>query len=681
MLRLHLLGTPSIYDDAGEIRLSSQKAQALLYYLAADAERSFARGQLIALLWEESAEREGRNSLSTVLTRLRRALPAVPIRAEGDTLAWQPAEDIWVDLHDAQRLLQYPCRAASDPAEPPEHTIQHLKVVMDLYRGTFLDGFSIRDSEGYAEWLDLERERWQQRWLDALARLVELYMITGEYAQAIDHARRGVTEDPLQERFHRALMRLYYISGDRTAALTQYRLCRQLLDRELGVEPDIATLRLYQAIVDGTLERTVCTSTGVAFPHTPSAAQLTTDRGTHRFAPQLTGMRQRAFVGRADALDLFGDALAQHEPPFAVLHVTGPAGIGKSTLLSAFARQAAAAAAPALALDGRDIPATPHGFMNALRRQTGAENPLDALPDRIILLIDSYERLVPIDGWLREQFLPQLPFWATVVLADSNPRAIDWRVDLGWQAISRVVELDHLSEADGAAYLQRRAVPTAQHHAALRLARGHPLTLALAADVLRQRPESHFECATTSEPVRFLVERFLAGVPSDTHRAALEACAQVRVMSAPLLAAMLGVVDAQPMFTWLQQLGFVDVRPAGIFLHDLVRAAVAAGMQQHNPLWVHELHARARSFYTSAIEGGQSHTQHNTLLDVLFLHDNLLGQQTTSLKATATGWRRMHHDALASQRSTARMKSLARCRPRTTSTARSTHALAAPAAT
>jgi DNA-binding SARP family transcriptional activator len=108
MLRLRLLGAPSVYDGAREIYLPSQKAQALLFYLAAEHERSFARGQIIALLWEESSEREGRNSLSTVLTRLRQALPLFPLRTEGDTLAWQAAPDTWVDLHEFQAVAQPP---------------------------------------------------------------------------------------------------------------------------------------------------------------------------------------------------------------------------------------------------------------------------------------------------------------------------------------------------------------------------------------------------------------------------------------------------------------------------------------------------------------------------------------------------------------------------------------------
>src|SRR5262245_53603311 len=122
MLSLRLLGAPSILDDGREVHLPSQKAQALLFYLTAEYQRGFARGQLIALLWEESSDREGRNSLSTVLTRLRQALPVFPMRADGDTLAWQALPDMWVDLHEFQAAT-----LSSPKAETVEARIQRLE--------------------------------------------------------------------------------------------------------------------------------------------------------------------------------------------------------------------------------------------------------------------------------------------------------------------------------------------------------------------------------------------------------------------------------------------------------------------------------------------------------------------------------------------------------------------------
>src|SRR5262249_38420094 len=208
---------------AREIHLPSQKALALLFYLAAEAGRSFTRGQLIALLWEESSERDGRNSLSTALTRMRQALPIFPIRAEGDTLAWEPPADTWVDLHEFQSLTRATAPPSDASAAGGESLTRRLEAATALYRGTFLDGFGVRDSESYEEWLRLERERWQQRWLDGLDQLIEAYAAAGEWAPAIEHARRALAADPFQERFHRSLMRLHYLAGDRAAAMAQFR--------------------------------------------------------------------------------------------------------------------------------------------------------------------------------------------------------------------------------------------------------------------------------------------------------------------------------------------------------------------------------------------------------------------------------------------------------------------------
>ena len=98
---------------------------------------------------------------------------------------------------------------------------------------------------------------------------------------------------------------------------------------------------------------------------------------------------------------MFAAALREVQPPFVMLHVHGPGGVGKSTLLGEFAHLCAEAGVTALSLDGRNIQPTPDGLLGALRELTGSEDPLSALPDRHALLIDTYEALAPLDGWLR----------------------------------------------------------------------------------------------------------------------------------------------------------------------------------------------------------------------------------------------------------------------------------------
>ena len=55
--------------------------------------------------------------------------------------------------------------------------------------------------------------------------------------------------EPADETAHRAKIRLYAAQGDNALALRQYEKCREVLKRELAVEPDEETKRLKQKII------------------------------------------------------------------------------------------------------------------------------------------------------------------------------------------------------------------------------------------------------------------------------------------------------------------------------------------------------------------------------------------------------------------------------------------------
>ncbi|MCP4308475.1 MAG: hypothetical protein GY788_27070, partial [bacterium] len=61
---------------------------------------------------------------------------------------------------------------------------------------------------------------------------------------AILRARELVSLDPLDEKSHRILIRLYADDGQRSKAIAQFQSCRQMLQLELGVEPSAETIRL-----------------------------------------------------------------------------------------------------------------------------------------------------------------------------------------------------------------------------------------------------------------------------------------------------------------------------------------------------------------------------------------------------------------------------------------------------
>ncbi len=314
-------------DPPQPVDFAAHKGAALTYYLAARPDQPVTRTRLIALLWEDSDEQEGRNSLSTALSRLRRILPRVPIVAIGDSLVWRtdPADEVWTDIGAVVAMTR-----ADASRDELDHAVQ-------LWRGPFLEGFDLRGCSDWDEWLELERSAWQQRTLDALERAAEAHIAAGDWSGALAHARRALGIDPLQERFHRQVMRIYERAGDRAAALAHYRAAGQTLASELGVQPDPTTQRLYREILAATESGSTPPPPAQASAmYAPEPEPKAADRGVP--VPRIDRSTRRhpafALVGRqaqlAQLLAAADDAVAGRGK---LVAVDGEEGIGKSRLV------------------------------------------------------------------------------------------------------------------------------------------------------------------------------------------------------------------------------------------------------------------------------------------------------------------------------------------------------------
>ena len=345
-----------------------------------------------------------------------------------------------------------------------------------------------------------------------------------------------------------------------------------------------------------------------------------------RLADRLAAARRRRFIGRTAELTLLESALTAEELPFFVLYVHGPGGLGKTSLLSQFARLAEQLQVPAYALDARNVEPTPEAFAAGLCLAMGidpAGSPADALadrPGRHVILVDTYELLAPLDGWMRDVFLPQLSEGVLVVLASRNPPAPAWRADPGWQPFLHAIPLRNLSPDEGRDYLIQRHVPEEELQTVLDFTHSYPLALSLVADLYDQRPGFHFKPFEAPDLVKILLEQFLQRVPGPAHRAALESCALVRVTTESVLAEMCGLPDVNELFEWLRSLSFIQTRPGGLFPHDLAREAMVADLRWRNPDWYAELHRRARLYYTQRLQQTQGPEQQVALFDFVYLH-------------------------------------------------------------
>ncbi|GAC1349171.1 MAG: hypothetical protein NVSMB27_19780 [Ktedonobacteraceae bacterium] len=260
-LILRVLGTPEV-NHAGELlTFQTRKVLALLVYLAVE-QGVHSRDKLTALLWPESDEERGKGSLRRTLAYLRDVLKEgshshpgeassqLPhLQVEHDTLRFSPGSDFDLDLHTLQAAFTLARRRSANEsaADLQAHLVQW-QAALTLYRGNFLDGFSLPDASDFEDWLLLQRETWHRRANTVFDRLSQLQAEGGELENALDTTTRWVTHDPLNEVAHARLIQLHYALGDRAAALQAYENCRTILERELNAEPAPGTMALADSI-------------------------------------------------------------------------------------------------------------------------------------------------------------------------------------------------------------------------------------------------------------------------------------------------------------------------------------------------------------------------------------------------------------------------------------------------
>jgi DNA-binding winged helix-turn-helix (wHTH) protein len=344
-----------------------------------------------------------------------------------------------------------------------------------------------------------------------------------------------------------------------------------------------------------------------------------------RIADRLASARRGRFVGRAAEIEQFRSALLSKEMPFVALHVHGAGGVGKTTLLSELAHVAQEHGRAVVRIDGRHIEPSPAAFVAALSQAIGAGGAdlgtvIGAWPVGAVLVIDTCELLAPLDDWLRQTLLPQLPAGSPVVIAGRDEPAPVWRTDVAWAPLTRIRALGNLSADDSRAYLTKCGVPPEHHDEAMTFTRGHPLALSLIADMLT-RPDRFAPSRLDSEPeiVRLLLEAFVQKIPSREHRLALHACVTAWATTEALLAAALERPDAHDVFEWLASLSFIEHGPYGLFPHDLARDVLSMDFRWRDPDAAYRVTERVLAYLYERLNRTLGLDRQRVWFDIIFV--------------------------------------------------------------
>lgn len=346
-------------------------------------------------------------------------------------------------------------------------------------------------------------------------------------------------------------------------------------------------------------------------------------------AELLSAARNRSFVGREQEVAQFERLVSSDQPDCVLLYIYGPGGQGKTTLTKYLMDWCQGRGIPYLLLDAREVEPHPASFMEAVR-QAASKTMAVEVPDlfqglhssagRSVLFIDTYEKIAPIDDWVRLDFLPQLPANMLTVICGRNAPSLPWLTDAGWKALMRTIQLRTFYPAESEEYLRRRHIPDDKIRPILEFTHGHPLALSVVADIYEQYPDKNFSPDESPDVMRTLLQLFVRQVPSPMHRAALEVCALVNLLTESLLAEVMGIDDASELFSWMCGLSFISIGREGIYPHDIAREALSADLRWRHPDWNAELHTRSRHYYHRKLKETAGEAQRRVLFDLLYLH-------------------------------------------------------------
>ncbi|WP_026910149.1 AAA family ATPase [Patulibacter minatonensis] len=281
------------------------------------------------------------------------------------------------------------------------------------------------------------------------------------------------------------------------------------------------------------------------------------------------------FQGRRGELTTLLDLLAP-APPRPVLHVHGPAGIGKSALLRELVRRAHVAGAAVGVVDG----------LTALGDLDRVDRTADALPSTgtSLLVIDAAEHLPGLDRHLQHGVLLRASADLRVVVAGRRVPDDSWNAG-GWDAMTGTLALGPLADGDADELLRRRGlVAPADRVRATRWARGLPAALAAAADAATG-PHAGDDARRDDALLRALVGGELEGADDD-----LVAVASIApAVDARLLGAVLPGVDGDAARAWLGSRSFASADGERVAIDPRVRELLAGALTRRRPDREHAL--------------------------------------------------------------------------------------------
>ena len=228
----------------------SVKARSLLKYLVIQRGRPISKDVLIEVLWPNGDPYLANNNLKAAARALRQTLSA-GYNSDND-LQWILFQDgnymisdkvkLWLDIDEFEYRWQIGRRL--ERQGKTNEALSEYQTAEMLYKGDFLE------DELYEDWTTLRREALKDIYLAILVKLADFSMQQGDYDGCTSYCRKILDKDICREDAYQRLMCSYSRLGQRSRAISWYRLCEKTIKTELDVNPQQRTVELYHKLLN-----------------------------------------------------------------------------------------------------------------------------------------------------------------------------------------------------------------------------------------------------------------------------------------------------------------------------------------------------------------------------------------------------------------------------------------------
>ncbi|MEU0566532.1 BTAD domain-containing putative transcriptional regulator [Nonomuraea sp. NPDC005983] len=321
MVPFRILGPVELHNGEAAVPVPPGRQAIILGTLVLEASHIVSTEHLIDAVWGDDPPLSARSQVQICISALRRLLSLIPAeagilsRSPGYELRLSPEES---DYHCFERLVQ---EAKPLTQTNPVEAAAKLRRALTLWRGPALSGIVSRVLESKARRLDEARLASQETCFDIELGLGRHHELIGELTDLVERS-------PLRERLRGQLMLALHRSGRQAEALEVYRVGREHLVAELGLEPSEELRRLETAILQGDqsllLDSSPRDSTTLD-PSQPATLLSVTPRQLPADIQDFTGQNDLVRAA-ADFLRTSGNATAP------IVAISGRPGAGKSCL-------------------------------------------------------------------------------------------------------------------------------------------------------------------------------------------------------------------------------------------------------------------------------------------------------------------------------------------------------------